>query len=108
MAFLAIGSQLVVVWIIVAAIAVLKGNPRKSLKLLAALGFFLMAFGTGNRFVLSCEWKVCFIVVEVRCGRKIIGVVALGTIGGKGLLVVIIMAGKALLFQTQKGSLPLF
>lgn len=108
MAFLAIDAQLVVVRIAVATIAILKSNPCKFLKFPAAPGFFLVAFRTTYGFMPASQRKVGFIVIELRCRSKFIGIVAFSTIGGKGLLVVILMAGEALFFQPKEGSLPFF
>ena len=100
-AFLAVGSEVVVVSIFVATVAIRERYVGKSLERHPVFRFFQVAFDARHCFVFSNQSKIGFVVVKLACRCEGIHGMAFGAIVWKRFLVVIGMAGKAGLFKTQ-------
>lgn len=100
-AFLAVGSQVRLVGILVATVAIAERHIGKPLEFLASAGFLFVTFGTGHRFVCAYKGVIRFVVVKFCGRRKLFGGVAFRAIGCQGILVHIGVAGLAVPTQTQ-------
>lgn len=103
MALLAASPQVVLVNIGVAAVTVGKLQAGKNLKFPSVPDLFLVAFDALYFPVFAPEGKISSTVVEFAGRRKGVGDVAAATIVRQGILMVILMAGGAILAQAQKG-----
>jgi hypothetical protein len=103
MALLTVRSQLAIVWILMATVAVGKGYTGKNLKLLAISRFFLVAVHTTYFRMLTQQGKISAAVIELGGWCKRFRSMTLRTLIGQGALVVIFVAGLACLIKTQIG-----
>ncbi len=101
MAFFAIGSEVVVVGVFMATVAVGERHVGKSLKRHPVFCFFQVAVDARHCFVFSHQSKIGFVVVKLACRCECIHGMAFGAIVWQRFLVVIGMAGKARLIKTQ-------
>ena len=108
MALLAVVTQFVLVYILMAAVTIGKGYSRKALKLGVITGLFRVTFYTAHVFVLPGQRIMCLFVSESGCRCKVVGSVALGAIHGKCALVHILMTVLAVLAESQICFRPLF
>ena len=107
-AFFAIGAQVVVVSVFVAAVAIAEFQTGELLERLAVADFFLVAFDAIDGLVLAFKTKFCLVVIKPARRSKGIGSVAFGTIIRQGFLMVIRMAGQAFLLEPKEGSPEVF
>jgi hypothetical protein len=106
MALFAIGAKLVFVHVFVATVTVGRFNTGKALEFLAVPGLFLVAFDTIRLNVFSFERKVGCIVIEIRSRTESLCVMTFcAVVGSEGVLVIIFMAGSAILAEAEVGFL---
>ncbi len=103
-AFLAIGAEVVVVGVFVAAVAIAEFQPGELLEFLAVADLFPVAFDAVDGLVPAFQRKFGLVVVKPACRRKSIRRMAFCTIIRQGSLVVIRVAGQAFLFEPQEGG----
>lgn len=108
MAIFAVVSELVIVRVFVATVAVFERHIRKTLKLLAAPRFFFVAFEALHGFVFSCQRKIRPVVVKLARRNKLFIGMAFGAIIPQGFLVHVFVAIHTFVAQSQKGVLPFF
>ena len=106
MALFAVGSEVILVGVVVAIVAVFEGDICKFLKRLAVSGLFPVAIDTLHRFVSAHQRKVRFIVVKLGGGGKFFCRMAFGTVIPQGFLVDVFVAGSAFVVQPQKRVFP--
>lgn len=103
MAGLAVGAEVVVVRIGMAAGTIGKRYIGKLLERPAVAGFFAVAIGTFHLAVLPEKRKIRFTVIKARRNSKRARVVAIGAVLGKRVLVDVGMTAYTFLAQTQVG-----
>ena len=108
MAFLAVGTELIVVRVLVAAVAVFEGNAFKALKISAISTFFRVTLEAIHGFVLARERECRFVVVKFCGGFELIIVVAFGAIVAQSGLVCIFMTSGTIRRHPQERVLALF
>lgn len=108
MALLAIRSQVKIVGVFVAAVAIAERNAGKLLKRFPRPGFFFVAGRAIHGFVFARQGKTGFVVVELSSGGKSRRGMAFGAIVGQGFLVVVFMAGIAIPLEAQESFTSFF
>ena len=106
MTLTAIGAEIVVVRIIMAIVAVFERDVGELLKLFSVPPFLFVAFFAVNRFMLSNQFEIGFVVVEITGWCKLLCLVTLVAIIPQCFLVNILVTGIAIGTQPQISVFP--